>query len=341
MEKYLVIQTAFIGDAILTLPMIQKLKKLNPQASIDILTIPSAAEIFSASPYINNVLIIDKKNKHKSFNSLLKFIKEIRKLNYSRIYSPHRSYRSSLIVYKSGVKETFGFNNSKLSYIYKNKINYVSEHHEVQRNLHLIGFNYSGDEWRILPELNISKETEERITSILNEKNISGNFIAIAPGTVWETKKYPTGYYEEIIKYFCDKNYKIVLIGGKKDEDLCEKISSKFNHSVISFAGKFSIIESIEILKRSKILISNDSAPTHMGMCADIPVLTIYCSTVANFGFYPYSKKSAYLSYNDLLCKPCGIHGRTKCPINTFDCGYKLEPKIIISKIEEMLNGKH
>jgi heptosyltransferase-2 len=75
-----------------------------------------------------------------------------------------------------------------------------------------------------------------------------------------------------------------------------------------------------------------------MGMCSDIPVLTLYCSTTSDFGFYPYNAKSSYLSYDDLFCKPCGIHGYDKCPVNTFDCGYLLKPEIVISKIEKMLN---
>jgi heptosyltransferase-2 len=73
-------------------------------------------------------------------------------------------------------------------------------------------------------------------------------------------------------------------------------------------------------------------------MCADIPVLMLYCSTVPDFGFYPYNKKSYFLSFDELFCKPCGIHGYIKCPLNTFDCGYKLKPEIVISKMKEMIN---
>ncbi|MDP2366016.1 MAG: lipopolysaccharide heptosyltransferase II, partial [Ignavibacteria bacterium] len=73
------------------------------------------------------------------------------------------------------------------------------------------------------------------------------------------------------------------------------------------------------------------------GMCAAIKVLTIYCSTVPGFGFYPYSKKSSSVSFDDLKCKPCGIHGYQNCPVKTFDCGTKLLPDFIINKAEEML----
>src|ERR1035441_108539 len=132
-EKILVIQTAFLGDAVLTLPMIGKLKEMNINASIDVLCIPASKEIFLHSPYINEIIIIDKKGEHKSFFSFLKFTRMIRAKGYDRIYSPHRSFRSSFLVLQSGVNETYGFSNSSLFHVYKHLIEYISSHHEVQR----------------------------------------------------------------------------------------------------------------------------------------------------------------------------------------------------------------
>ncbi|RPI75425.1 MAG: lipopolysaccharide heptosyltransferase II, partial [Ignavibacteriales bacterium] len=208
--------------------------------------------------------------------------------------------------------------------------------HEVQRNLDLIAFNYDNESWKIKPELKINLQATDKIQTFIKENNIEKNFIVIAPGSIWNSKKYPVEYYSEIIAGLQKKGYSILLIGGENDKPVCEKLAAK--NGSVSVAGVFSIVESIELLKYAKLLISNDSAPTHMGMCADIPVLTLYCSTSFEFGFYPYNAKSSYLSYDDLFCKPCGIHGYEKCPIGTFDCGYLLKPGIVISKLEKMLN---
>ncbi len=335
MEKILVIQTAFIGDAILTLPMIQKLKMKFQESKIDVISTPITSEIFSASPFVNNVIELDKRAKHKSFFSLLNFIKEIKKNNYTKIYSPHRSFRTSFIVMNLGVMESYGFSTSSMKHVYKHLIDYIPNHHEVQRNLDLIDFN---EDWKINPEINISEETKEKINLFINENNLGENIAVIAPGSIWETKKYPAEYFEEVIRYLQKNSFNIVLIGSDKDKPFCDRLVKKFSDKIISSAGMFSIIETIELLKRTKVLISNDSAPTHFGMCSDIPVLTLYCSTIPEFGFYPYNKKSAYINLNDLKCKPCGIHGHEKCPINTFACGYELEPQIVIKKLKEMLN---
>ena len=336
MEKILIIQTAFIGDAILTLPMIQKLKSFFPESEIDILAIPSTSEIFLASPYVYNTLIIDKRGKHRSIFSLLKFINELKKNNYNRIYSPHRSLRSSFIVMMIGVKNSYGFTNSSLKYVYKNLIKYNPRHHEVQRNLDLIG--YKAD-WKVLPELHIPDSAENKAGNFILEYKLAGKIAAIAPGSIWNTKKYPEIYFKEVVKYLRGKSYSVVLIGSEKDKLLCDNIVRGFNEEVISAAGKFTIIETIGFLKKVKILVSNDSAPTHFGMCADIPVLTIFCSTVPEFGFLPYNCGSSFVSLNGLDCKPCGIHGHETCPIKTFVCGYSLKPQIVTSKLEGMING--
>ncbi len=336
-EKILVIQTAFIGDAILTLPMLQELRRKNPDAQIDIIAIPSTKEIFEASAAVTSVIVLDKRGSHKSIYQFILFCKEIRKKNYTKIYSPHRSFRSAFIVMQSGVRETYGFSSASLKFVYKNIVEYQLNQHEVKRNLMLAGFDVSGDNWKIFPSLkanNDDKLIAEQFFAGLNKKAL---FAAVAPNSIWGTKIYPKEFYIEIIKYLISESFHVLLIGGDRDTKLCDEIAKEFNGSVSSAAGKFSILQSIEILRRTSILISNDSSPTHMGMCADIPVLTIFCSTSPLFGFYPYNEKSDFVSYDDLSCKPCGIHGYSQCPLDHFNCANKLKPDKIIEKLRSML----
>lgn len=335
-EKILVIQTAFIGDAILTLPMLQKLKEMYPGSEVDVVSNPGTSVVFSYSPAVNSVYVLDKKREHKSILSAIRFAKQLKQKNYTKLYSPHRSFRTALIVFFSGIQESYGFDNASLRHFYKHIVKYNYNTHEVKRNLELIGFR--DEDWKILPQLTISSEKREKINNFLIQQNLDDNSVALAPGSIWDTKRYPAEYFEKIIKFFIKIDYKVILVGSSKDEVLCNSLVSRFKQNVISAAGIFSIPESIEILKKVKLLISNDSAPTHMGMCANIPVLTLYCSTSSTFGFYPYNEGSGYLSYDDLFCKPCGIHGYEKCPLGTFKCGYNLVPEIVIPKIEEMIN---
>jgi heptosyltransferase-2 len=332
-EKILVVQTAFLGDAILTLPMIQKLNELYSESIIDVVAIPGTKEVFENSPFVNEVYAFDKRGTQKTILQLLNFASLLKKNNYTKLFSPHRSLRTSLLVLLLNINESFGFDTSSFSYVYKRRIKYYKEHHEVARNLELIGADTTGDNWKVLPGISISNSVTAKVSELIYK--IGKPLIAIAPGSVWETKKYPQEYYSKLGEYFINKKYNVIYVGGENDFLLCDQFQAPNNS--INLAGKLSVTETIALLKHCSLLISNDSAPTHMGMAADIPVLTLYCSTVPDFGFYPYNNKSAYLSYDDLECKPCGIHGRKSCPIKTFDCGLNLHPQKVIEKIEQIL----
>lgn len=338
-ERILIIQTAFLGDAILTLPMIQFLKERYPHFVVDVLSIPSTEEVFLASPSVDNVIVIDKKNKHKGFRALNKFVRELKANQYSRVYSPHKSLRSAYITLNLGIIDTYGFDNSSLKYAYKNVTAYNYKHHEVRRNLSLISNDFDDFNWKILPEINVNENQKIKVNELIQGFSLKNSFIAIAPGSVWKTKRYPAENYEQVIRSLIENNEQIVLIGGSDDELYCDEIKSKFNDHIVNFAGKLCVAETVFLLSMAKLLITNDSAPTHLGMCADIPVLTLFCSTVSGFGFYPYNGKSSSLSFNDLDCKPCGIHGHQVCPVKTFDCGNKLSPEIVVTEVKRIING--
>ena len=336
-KRILIIQTAYPGDAILSLPLIQELSKKKSGYLIDVLCIPQTEEIFKASPFVHEVVVYDKKGKQKSIMAFIKFLKEFKSNNYNLVYSPHRSFRSALIALNLHAKETVGFDRSSLVFAYKRTVKYDPSVHEVKRNLAFIDGDYSGDKWRIIPEIISSTDSKEKVQKFLTANKIN-KFIAIAPGSVWETKKYPVEHFKSIIDHFVNKEYKIILMGSNQDITLCESLQTGYNEKVFIAAGYFSMIESIELLKSASILICNDSAPTHLGMCADMSVLTIYCSTIPDFGFYPYNKKSHYISYDELMCKPCGIHGFRNCPVKTFDCGKLLLPVRAIEKAESLIS---
>ena len=337
-KKILVIQTAYPGDAVLTLPFIQELKKQKPDYKIDVLCIPLTSEIFEASPFINSIIAMDKRGKQKSLLSFMKFVRELKSKKYELIYSPHRSLRSALIVLSLLPKQSYGFENSSLKFVYKNVVKYDPSAHEARRNLEFLDRDFSNEDWRIIPEISVLPESKKKVSAFLSERKIS-NFIAIAPGSVWETKRYSVKYFRQIIEHFSKKSYQIILIGGAEDKAVCEMLGQDNTDVVHVAAGYFSFIETIELLKSSVLLICNDSAPTHLGICAGVPVLTIYCSTVPGFGFYPYNKRSDYISYDELNCKPCGIHGFDNCPVGSFYCAELLVPNLVIEKAEKLISN--
>ncbi len=336
LNKFLVIQTAFIGDCILTLPLLQELKKIYSESIIDVVCNPTSAEIFEASTAVDGVIIYDKKKTGKSLKSILNFAHTLRKANYTRIYTLHKSFRSAILTFQTGVKETFGFSNSAFPSVFSNIISYDPALHEVRRLLSFTGNEYEGESWKIMPQIIISSESKAKVDEFTADFQ---HFAVISPSSVWETKRYPAEKFRELIDHFSDMGITIILSGGEGDKALCDNLMNG-KQNVINAAGVFSLIESVYLISKSEFLITNDSAPTHMAMAAGTPVITIFCSTVPEFGFAGYSEKSYSIGVKNLKCRPCGIHGYKECPAGHFKCGYDIDSGEVIRLAEEILNDK-
>ena len=115
MFKFLVIQTAFIGDAILASACIEELHKSHPTASIDFLVRKGNEQLFEHHPFLNKVLIWNKQE-HK-LHHFFKTLQRIRKEKYTHVINIHRYTSSGLFTVLSGAKETIGFDKNPLSFL--------------------------------------------------------------------------------------------------------------------------------------------------------------------------------------------------------------------------------
>jgi heptosyltransferase II len=332
--RVLVIQTAFIGDAILTLPAIQHIKTLRPAAEIDVVAIPSTADVFRRSPSIRETLVLDKRGAHRSLWGVGKFARALRRRGYDELYAPHRSFRTAFAARLSGAPVRVGFDRSAWRGAYTRLVRYREDWHEVRRDLSLVP--EPPEEWRIRPEIRPTAEEKARVAEFFKEWDLPENakIVACAPGSVWETKRYPVSDFNKILRYLAAKDFRTLVVGSPQDRALGEE-ATRGAPGARNAAGIFTIAETIEALARCRVVVANDSAPTHFGVAADVPTLTLYCSTTPAFGFYPYHDRGARLSVEPLECKPCGVHGLRRCPIGTFECARRLTPERVIEKLKE------
>lgn len=340
MRKFLIIQTAFLGDVILTLPLVQVLKQSVPDSQIDFVAIPQTADIVKNHPDITNVIVYDKHGKQKSFLSFLKFRRELRSVNYDVVLCPHRSLRSCLLTEATKARVTVGFDNSALKSIFTDILPWKFGMHEVDRNLSLLQPVLGGSFRSAVinhnpPKIFIAEEYRTRAETFLSEHRVRRPYAVIAPGTVWETKRYPVESMIEVIRKLSDKFASIILIGGEKDIDLIRDFNV-LDEKVVLAIGGLSIMSSAEIIKGASLLIANDSAPIHIASAFDVPTVAIFGPTVKDFGFYPYHKRSAVVEVEGLGCRPCSIHGGHRCPIVTFDCMRNISSDEMVRKALEI-----
>ena len=314
MVKFLVIQTAFIGDVILATPIIEKLHKFYPDSQIDFLLRKGNENLLRNHPFVSNLLIWDKKkNKRKN---LIRIIKLVRSKKYDYVINLQRFASTGIITVLSNGKIKVGFNKNPFSFLFTRKIKHdISKgKHEVNRNLELI--SEITDDSSFKPKLHPSDEDYQ----IVSQYKMHA-YVCIAPTSVWFTKQFPAEKWIDLINTI-ESKYNIYLLGGPDDRNTCKEIILKCEKSNVSnLCGELSFLQTSALMTNATMNFVNDSAPMHMASAMNAPTTAIFCSTIPNFGFGPLSDKSKIVeTEEDLDCRPCGLHGFKKCPENHFKC---------------------
>ncbi len=335
-EKILVIQTAFLGDLILTTPLIRELSILFPEAAIDVLTIPGTQIILKYNPYINRSLVFNKngiRNKTKSFRQL---VGQFRKTNYEIAISAQSSLTSALLMRQAGIPMRIGFDFQKFL---TTRVPYEQHLHTRERYLKLLS-PFSENQFDSHTEIFWSDVEEEKASQLFNVIAAQHPFtIGVAPGSVWFTKMWPPEYYVGLIRRLAWNDVGIVLLGGKAERELCNHIAQQAGVKVYNMAGILNILESTALIKKLHLLVTNDSAPMHIANAVQTDVLAVFGPTVKEFGFYPYRKNDRLLEVN-LDCRPCGKHGGRYCPHGHFQCMRLITPKYVHQIASAMLDAR-
>jgi heptosyltransferase II len=342
--KILVFHTAFIGDIILLLPMLQSLRRSFPDAIIHVVAVPLSAEVLKGHPAVDETIIYDKRGSDRGIRGFSHLVRRLKAMQYTIALIPHRSLRSALACWKAGIPRRIGFSRSAGRFLFTSVVRYDPDLHEIFRNLSLPhpldGFNAMDE----LPAIYPSAADAARVDSLLEHRfgpGVGGQakMVALAPGSVWATKRWPQESYARLASALADDGVAVVLIGGREDAYLCASIARiAGGRGSVSTAGDLSLLESAELIRRCAVLVTNDSAPLHLGVAVHTPVIALFGPTVPRFGFAPLGKNDLVLEQTDLACRPCSIHGGPRCPIRTFDCMRRTSPEVVLGRVRSFLS---
>lgn len=342
-KRIVVFQTAFLGDVILTLPLIQILSRNYPLCEIDVVTTPLSAGLLKNHPAVSTVLAFDKRGTQKGISGILRMARFLRNRHYDVAIVPHRSMRTAAIIALSHIPDRITFSTSAGAYFFNHIVEYVKSKHEVERNFALLTPLGISIPQREVPSLYPSLDDINTVNKFLFEREIlhQDKMIAIAPGSVWNTKRWILERFTELAVLLAEDGYEIIVVGGQEDSELGKAMYETGKHkNIYDATGKLSLLQSAELIGRCKILVSNDSAPQHLGVAMRTPVIALFGPTVPAFGFAPYGNENAVIETLGLECRPCSIHGGDRCPIGTFDCMKKIETEMVYAKVEEMVKAR-
>jgi heptosyltransferase-2 len=332
-KRILYINTAFLGDAILSTPMLKALRILYPKARLDLVAIPQTAEVFRDNPNLDNIFLWDKRSGLKRNGSFLRLALKLRKNRYDLAISPHVHFSTTLLMLLSGIPVRIGFPRLKGTTIHVRVEKGVPV---VKRNLELLK-PLTNKSFSHQTELFPSPQDKAEVEGFLKEKNLDEKrMVTLAPGSVWATKRWLPERFAEVVKTLSGEGWRCVLVGGKDDAELCGDIIRRSETDAITAAGRFGIRASACLIGRSRLLITNDSAPLHLANAMGTRVLAIFGPTVLRFGFFPFGKNDRVLEIG-LECRPCGKHGHQNCPQGHFSCMKGISSDLVIRNAREML----
>ena len=328
MKKILVIQTAFIGDVVLATALIENLHQQLPEVRIDILVRKGNESLFESHPFLNQVLVWDKKN--NKYQNWVGLLFKIRSRQYDVVLNAQRFAATGAWTAFSKAKIKIGFDKNPFSFLFTNTVvHQFSEkgQHEIDRNHQLLSCLF---ETKVaMPKLYPTASDE---LAVINYQQTP--YLCIAPASVWFTKQFSIEKWVDLINQIPLEG-PIYLIGGPGDKLLCDQILQKINRkSVVNLAGRLSFLASAALQKKAVLNYVNDSAPMHFASAVNAPVVAVYCSTLPDFGFGPLSDHSFIVQTNEALtCRPCGIHGKKQCPLKHFDCAKTIKMDQLIAPL--------
>ena len=345
MQKFLIIQTAFIGDVVLATVLIEKLHSNCPGAQIDFLLRKGNEGLLQNHPYLHEIIIWDKKQNKKK--NLFTIIKNVRTKKYDKVINVQRFFSTGLITALSNATEKIGFDKNPLSFLFDVKVKHVvgtkeSPVHEVERNLSLIKHftNDAPARMKLYP----SKEDYEKVKTMvsgswsIDRKDstlITNTYICIAPSSVWFTKQYPKEKWIEFLKAI-SSSINIFFLGAASDKNLCTDIIAALpNHQTKNLCGELSFLQSAALMQNACMNYTNDSAPLHIASAMNAPVTAIFCCTVTSFGYWPLSNVSFVVEKQEpLYCRPCTTHGRKECPQKHFKCALDINKEQLLQTLK-------
>ncbi|MGH7847000.1 MAG: lipopolysaccharide heptosyltransferase II, partial [Candidatus Binatia bacterium] len=334
-ERILLVQTSFFGDVVLTTPLIAEIKRRFPQAHLAVLCKAQVQGLLENNPAIDEVLAYDKAGTQRGLAAFWEKARELRQREFTIAISPHKSFRTALLLFLAGIPCRIGFRQSAGWFLYHYRASRMTSRHDVERNLSILAA-LGIDPSKCQKDLQLETDRAARQSVALAfqscgiQKDEDRLLFGLSPGSVWPMKRWHLEGYAKVIRdlkktYACE----ILLFGASEDRDTIVTLQQLTGSLGVDLVGRFSLRELPAAIDWCDLFICNDTGPMHVAVARGVPVVAIFCATTPSLGFYPYSSKAIVVE-KDLHCRPCSPHGGIRCPLGTEDCIRLIHPEHVL-----------
>jgi heptosyltransferase-2 len=328
--RALIIETAFLGDVIVSLGLAREIKRLYPDAFVVYLVRPESVAIVRQCPDVDEVIPFDKYGSESGRKGVADKAAQLNQLQYDTVFALHKSKRTQMLVSALRATTKVGYTGESLTHVVPDS---GWDNRYERAILPLKAIDQSADV-TALPRLDCGEHEAAREFASRFEHTV-----ALAPGSVWKTKQWGDDKFAALAGLIRAAGYGIIVIGDSASQGAANRICEVANESnVFDLTGRATLEESASAIASASLLVSNDSAPSHLAIAVGTPVLTIFGPTVPEFGFAPPSGRGEAIETQNLWCRPCASHGSNVCPIYTHDCMNLISPATVFERVKARLS---
>jgi heptosyltransferase-2 len=337
--RFLIAQTSFLGDVVLSTPVCAAVRRHYAGAHITMLVRPENAAVLEGHPHVDAVLTDDKRRSERGRASL-RVLRKLRQGDFDVALALHKSFRTAWLLAAAGIPQRVGFRESAGWFLYPRRAARDRARHDVERNLSILaGLDLDPEADRARPFVACSSEAVARFHAALRQHGISpeASFVGIAPGSAWATKRWTVDGYAAVLTYVHGALRAVpVLLGARGDMAYAAAIQHAAGGLGVNLVGQTDVALLVAAIDACGVLVTNDSAPMHIAVARDTPVVAIFGPTTLQQGFGPYTDRAVVVQH-DLSCRPCGRHGARSCPIGTHACMRDIAAAEVTAAVDALL----
>lgn len=339
-KRILIVRTDRIGDVVLSTPVIKALKDNFANVYLAMMISPATQELVRGNPYLDEVIVYDKEQEHRGVIRSLQFALSLRKKKFDIAVILHSTNRVNLLAYLAGIKERVGYSR-RLGFLLTDNIPYVKyrgEKHEVEYNLDLLrclGIEVN-DASLFIPKDNQAEAWAKEIFKSYGIDEIKEKIIVLHPSASCASRMWPIERFREVAEALIKKyDVRIIIVSGANDIALTEKLAGLIREPVINLGGKTTLMQLASILRRSTLMISNDSGPVHIAVGCGLPVVVLFGRAQPGLSPLRWGPRGT----NDIV-----LHKKADCVVclahdckNNFACLKSIEASDVLSAVDGII----
>ncbi len=337
--RILLVQTSFLGDVVLSTPVFPALRQQFPQAHIAVLVRPESAGVLAEHPAIDQVLVDDKRGTTRGL-AAWQTVRMLRQQKFDLVLSLHKSLRTAWVLAAAAIPRRLGFRESAGWFLFHRCTRRDRTQHEVERNLAILRcLDLDPRAFVRKPSVAVSAAAVADLHSRLERHGVRRDqlLVGIAPGSAWATKRWTVDGFAAVMQAVHAQIAAVpILLGAKGDMEMAAAVQAAAGGIGVNLVGQTSLPVLVAAIDQCRVMITNDSAPLHIAVARDTPVVALFGPTTPGMGFGPFGEQSRVIE-RQLACRPCSRHGGATCPLRTHACMREITPKSVLEAVHNFL----